>query len=191
VPEDQIDLVEVDRKILAVPARGAVREVDLEIEERVLALESRGLMGVAATTARLLGSTSRDAGFRELRLRVEERANPPPHIHLGDRIAVVVLYHRLTGLAPGASGWLEAELVPGERVLQVNADANLAAVITRLRVLAFSLASGGFVPEPLRPREDVQRVSMQESSITLVTPSRILVFRAGAPRWITQDRVLR
>lgn len=178
----------MDRRILAVPAQGAVREVELGIDERVIALESRGLIGVVTTTTRLLGATSRDPGFRELRLRVAERAAPPPAIHLGDRVALVVLPNRVTALAPGASGWLETELSPLERELRVHVDANLAAVITPVRALAFSLASGGFVPESLSPNEPIERVSLRESSISLFTPGRVLVFRAGSPRWHSQLR---
>ncbi len=175
--------MQVDRRILAVPAEGSVREVFLQIDERVIALETQGLIGVASTSVRLLGATSKDPGFRELRLRVDERARPAPPIHLGERVAIVVLHRRVTGLGPGASRWFETELNPAETQLEVHADANLAAVVTPLRALAFSVKSGGFVSEPLSPSERIEQVSMQESSITLVTPRRILVFRAGSPRW--------
>jgi hypothetical protein len=168
-----------------------VREVQLEVDERVVMLESQGLIGVAATSARLLGATSRDSGFRELRLRVDERRGAPARIHLGDRVALVVMHRRVLGLGPGASSWIETELSPQEREPRVHADANVAVAVTPLRAIAFSLASGGFVSEPLTPGEPIERVSIEESSITLLTPRRVLVFRAGSPRWQTLFRTER
>lgn len=186
--EDRIDLVRVDRRLLAVDADGSTLEVDLELGERVLDLRSDGRVGIATTSARLLGVTTRSASWRELRLRVEERAAGPPAIHLGQRVAVVPLTSRLAALGAESSSWQEIELGPRESIDQLLIDANVAVAVTSRRLIGFAVASGGFVEEPLSPQERIEAASHQESSVALTTSRRLLVFRSGALRWVTRAR---
>ncbi len=63
--EDRVDVVQVDRRLLAVRSGpgGGVVEQRLELGERVLAIRTRGLIGVATTNVRLLGVTSGSSGW--------------------------------------------------------------------------------------------------------------------------------
>lgn len=187
--EDRIDLVQVDRRLLAVGANGSLLEVRLEVGERVLDTRSGGLVGVAATSSRLLGVTTRSSSFRELRYRVREREAAPHRIYLGDRVALVPFASRLAALAPGSTQWNELRLSPSEVVQRVLIESNLAAVVTHRRAIAFAAASG-FVETTLSPNETVERISVEESSLVILTSRRMLVFRAGARRWVARLRDL-
>lgn len=186
--EDRIDLVRVDRRVLAVNAAGSLAEVELEVGERLMETHSQGLVAVASTSVRLLGATAARSGFRELRYRVEEREGPPRTVYLGDRVALVPLRARLLALAPESSQWNEIALTPREDLLRVLIDTNLAAVITPRRAIAFAPESGGFVEVALTPNEDLEQSSLADSSVVLTTSRRVLIFRSGAARWIEQLR---
>ena len=182
--EDAIDLIQVDRRIIAVnSANGAIINVDLELGESVIWTGSEGLVGVAATSVRLLGATAGSRRFHSLRYRVEERASPPQSGYVSERLALVPLAHRLVVLAAGSSAWAELTLGPNEKRLHTSVDANIAAVVTNRRAIAFAAKSGGFVEIVLSPQETLESISIEESSVTLITPRRVLVFRAGAGFW--------
>lgn len=188
--EDRIDVIEVDRRLVAVVADRGLPEIELEIGEQVLETRSGGLVGVATTTSRLLGITAKSANWRELRYRIGERESAPQSVFLGDRVALVAMRTRLAALAPGGTSWNELDLAPSEGILRAVVDANLAGVITARRAIAFA-APSGFVEIPLRPLERVQGESVEESSWVLTTNDRLLIFRVGADRWISQRRTKR
>ncbi len=190
-PEDRVDVALVDRQLLAIRAGdgAAVVAVDLELGETVLASKSRGLVGVALTSARLLGVTSSSSGWHELRYRVRERATPPRKFELGDRIALVALPNRIAGLAPGGTGWIEVELGPGEVPASIHALTNVAVAVTERRAIALS-AKSGFIAVALNPEESRPVVSVDDSSATLVTDRRVLVFRSGDVAWREVQRRL-
>jgi hypothetical protein len=184
VVEDQIDLVEVDNRILAVDARNRrTRQVNLEIGEKVLALDSRGLVAVVRTTARVLGIGTRLADFLEIRYRVAERAMLPGAAYLGDRVAVVALDHRLLGMTTTTPGWLQLEIGPQETLGEFYTETNVVAVTTQRRAIALAPRLSSFAVINLGPSERVLDVSTNESSVTLTTPRRILIFRAGDGQW--------
>ena len=186
--EDRVDVLLVDRRLIAVNATGqSVAELVLELGEEVVASGSQGRLGVAATTARLLGIRAGDPGWTELRYRVSERKSPPERLHLEDRIALVTLPMRIVALTSSSRGWLELGLSPGERVEGVLSDTNLAAVVTPRRAIAISDGSG-FVEIGLGPREQIESTSARSSSISLVTERRVLVFRAGSAFWVEVPR---
>ncbi len=183
-PEDRIDVLEIDRRLLAVragPGR-AVVSVELELGETVQAVRSQGLVGVASTSGRLLGVTSESSRWHELRYRVSEREGPASGLELGDRIALAALATRVAALAPGSTRWVELGLGPGEGTPSLHADANVGVALTPRRAIAFS-ASSGFVEIPLDPGELPASVSLEASSATLTTSRRVLVFRSGDVEW--------
>lgn len=186
--EDRIDVVQVDRRVLAVGANGAFLEIELEIGEQVLESRSQGLVGVVTTNTRLLGASQSAASFRELRYRIEERAALPRHIYLSDRVALVALVNRLAALGPKSGAWNELELGPNEALGHVWIDENLAGATTQRRAIAFAPQSGGFVTVPLSPDETIEQSSLRDSSLLLTTTRRVLIFRAGADRWLAQTR---
>jgi hypothetical protein len=174
-PEDRIDVTVVDRQLLAIRAgdASAVVSVDLELGETVLASRSRGLVGVALTSVRLLGVTSGSSGWHELRYRVRERESPPAEFELQNRLA---------GLAPGGTGWIELQLGLGEAPVSTHSRTNVAVAVTARRAVALS-ARSGFVSVPLAPEENRPSVSLEDSSATLTTSRRVLVFRSGDLAW--------
>jgi hypothetical protein len=183
-PEDRIDVLEIDRRLLAVRAGSgrAVVSVDLELGETVHAARSQGLVGVASTSSRLLGVTSESSRWHELRYRVRDRAGQVPGFEVRDRIAVAALSTRIAALAPGSTSWAELELGPGEGAPSLHADANIAVALTPRRAIAFSRRSG-FVEVALDPKELPASVSLQESSATLRTARRVLIFRSSDVEW--------
>ncbi len=186
--EDRIDVIHVDRKVLAVTASGSFLELDLEIGEQVLDTRSRGLVGVVTTSARLLGVTSNRTSWHELRYRVKEREAAPSRIYLGDTVALVPFKTRLVAIGPQSGQWDELALGPGESLQSVFIETNLAAVVTQRRVIAFAPDSGGYVTLALSPQEEIESSSKSENSLTLMTARRILVFQVGAPRWLERNR---
>lgn len=183
-PEDQLDLVTVDRRVIAVSGRnGATFEATLELDERVLHMDTQGLIGVAATNVRLLGASSGAGRFRTLRYRVEEREQAPPRLLVADRVVLVQLGHRIVALGATSRDWAELTLGPREELRSTHADANVGAIVTDRRAVAFSPASGGFVQTSLAPGDSLETLSLEPSSVTLVTPRRVLIFHAGGARW--------
>ena len=182
--EDQIDLVEVDNRVLAIDARNQrTREIKLEIGEKVLGLDSRGLVAVIRTSARILAIGTRLAEFLEVRYRVGERAMPPTQAYLGDRVAVVALDNRLLGMSTTTRSWLQLDLGPREQLGEFYTQTNVVAVTTQRRAIALAPRLTKFAEVALTPSERVLTVSTNESSITLTTPRRILIFRAGSGGW--------
>ena len=190
--EDQLNLFSVDRRLISVNSvSGSVIETTLEIGEQIVRIESQGLVGVAATNVRLLGTTAGSVRFKPLRYRLEEREGLPAAVHVADRVVLVALPQRVVALAATSAGWSELSLGPREVVKRAGADSNLAVLVTDRRAVAFSPESGGFVEVALSPEEDIESLSLEESSVTLQTPHRVLVFRPGMPVWtqlIRRDR---
>ena len=182
--EDQIDLVEVDNRVLAIDARNRrTREVTLEIGEKVIGLDSRGLVAVVRTTARVLGIGTRLADFLEVRYRVGERAMPPEDVYLGDRVAIVRLDNRLLGMSTTTRSWLQLDIGPRERFGEFYTGTNVVAVTTQRRAIALAPRLTKFAEINLTPSERVLSASTNESSVTITTPRRILIFRAGDGQW--------
>ena len=182
--EDQLDVVQVDRRIIAVSSLGGtIFETPLELGEHVRGILSRGLMGIVTTNVRLLAATAGSSRFKTLRYRVTEREATAPEPQVADRVALVALGPRVAALAASSAGWSQLALGPQEELRHTQVSANLALVLTDRRAVAFSAASGGFVEEPLSPEEAIESVSLKDGSITLETPRRVLVFHAGRPVW--------
>jgi hypothetical protein len=190
--EEQIDLVQVDRRILAVNgATGRVVEVELEVGERVIRLASRGAVGAVSTTARLLGLTSNSANWQEIRHRLSDRKRPPERILVGERVILVPLTTRIAALGMGSGSWAELEIGPGEELRQLRISDNVALALTQRRAIAFPSASADFAQILLTPNEETETISVQPNSVTLTTSRRVLLFREQGLFWsqlIRKDR---
>ena len=189
-PEDQVDVTQVDRHLIAVVGSGVPPvETDLELGEYVVALRSQGFVGVIATNRRLLAVRSQGADFAELRYRIAEKPVQPDAIHVLDRLAVAELGTRLVGFTIENTNWVSLGLGPGEKPRRIEADGgNIAVLVTPRRAIAFGSRSSSFVEETLLPEEDVERVSTSDASITLVLPNKILIFHNGDGRWTSLIR---
>jgi hypothetical protein len=187
--EDRIDVVQVDRRLIAVRGArgGTVADLTLEVGERVLELRSQGLVGAATTTVRLLAVSAGSGGWQELRYRLAGRNSPPERLYVGDRIVLVPLAARLAGFAPDTGGWVEQQLGPSDGAVRVRVDDNVAVALSDRRAIAFAPGSG-FVDVPLDANDRLESVSFRDSSAILTTPRRILIFRAGAAGWTALTR---
>ncbi|MFI5314823.1 MAG: hypothetical protein ACHQ6T_03925 [Myxococcota bacterium] len=177
-------MLQVDRHLIAVAGVGfAAIETDLELGETVVALDSRGFVGVIATNHRLLGVGARSSQFAELRYRIAEKPVDANAVHVLDRVALVELHTRLVGFSAELGGWFELGLGPGEYPRRIDGEGGIAAMVTPRRAIAFSSRSSGFVEESLGPEEDVEGTTFSDASVTLILPHKILIFRAGDNRW--------
>jgi hypothetical protein len=187
--EDRIDLIQVDRRILAIDSRSnREKEFTLDVNEQLLGLDSRGAVAVVRTNQRLLGLTTEHASWQELRYRVGERRVPPEDVYLGDRVLAVPLDNRLVALSTTSDSWQMLELGAREQMRRALADNNLVAVVTQRRAIAFSVTFPNFVEVTLTPQEEIENTSVNDSSITVVTSRRILIYRAGAGVWTDRNR---
>ncbi len=187
--EDQIDILQTERRLIAVDAAGRpVSELDLEVGEVVVAIGSEGRLAVASTSTRLLGFRSGAPSWVELRYRVSE--SPSERLYLEERVALVTLPERIVALTASSKSWLEIGLSPGERAESVFSASNLGAVVTSRRVIAVSDRTA-FVEIRLSPREQVETSSTSDSSISLMMQRRLLVYRAGSARWVELPRLVR
>ncbi len=190
--EDQLDLFQVDRRVLLIDSKNQrTQEFDLEVGEEILGLESRGLMAVVRTTARLMGTTTEQQNWKEARYRIRERAQPPSRSFVGDRVALVVLQNRLLGMSTTSQNWQEFALGPREPRGRVELGANLAIMLTGRRAIAYGPAISSFVEINLTPNEEIERTQVRDNSATVTTSRRILIFRATAGQWTELRRSAR
>ncbi len=183
--EDRIDVFQVDRRLIAFNTKtGEPIEVTLERGERVLSLHNEGLMGFVATNVRLLGVSIRSDNWEEIRYRVMDRnRNAPDQLHVEDRVILVALPTRLVAFSATIPRWAELELGPKERILNMDVDTNVAAVLTQRRAIGFSAKKSGFAEIKLTPREAVESFKLEENSIRIVTSRRVLLFRSDTKLW--------
>lgn len=182
VDADVVSIVPLEHRVLAVnPVTGPVAETDLAVNETFLGYRTSGRLGVAATSRRLLGITSRSAVWAELKLRVSE-GDREPEMVVEDRVALVQLPKRIAGITSVSPIWHDVELASDEEVRQIVSAAQVAAVITDRRAIGFAQGSG-FVAEPLAATERLERSSADDRSVQIVTSNRVLVFQQGARRW--------
>jgi hypothetical protein len=182
--EDRLDVLRVDRRLLAVSAdSGGILEVKLRPDEKLQFLESQGVVGVAASNERLLGATTRSSSWQEVRLRVRERKVPIERAYLGDRLALVPLQRRLLALTRGSGIWTELKLLPGETPVRVEVASGVGVCLTERRAIGVSSEGGGFSEVSLTPREKIESVSLKDQSATVQTLYRVLVFRTAEAGW--------
>ena len=187
--EDRIDLIQVDRRILAIDSRSQRQlEFTLDVNEQLLGLDSRGAVAVVRTNQRLLGLTSEHGSFQQLRYRVGERQAVPDDVYLGDRVLAVPLENRLVALSTTTESFQILEMGPREQIQRALADNNVVGIVTQRRAIAFSVRFPSFVEVTLSPKETIENTSVNDSSITLVTSRRILIYRAGTGVWNDLNR---
>ncbi len=187
--EDQLEIVERNRQILAIDAwTGAVAVADLRVDEEVLWRKVRGRIALVVTGERLLAAVP-GFGWSERELGVSESG--PLHLALGDRVAVVATDRRVFGFEGLSGTWSQSGLGPREKVLAVAAGTNVAVATTRTRVLGVAAARGGLFEADLGIREPAESIRAHGSFATVTTPRRILTFRAPDGVWQSTDVTFR
>jgi len=138
---------------------------------------------VVRTTARLMGTTTEQQDWKEVRYRIRERENPPQRSFLGDRVALVVLKDRLLAMSTTSLSWQEFALGPREPRGRIVTGTNLAVMLTGRRAIAFGPGISSFVEINLTPNEEIEGSQVRDNSATVTTSRRILIFRAAAGQW--------
>lgn len=188
---ERIDVIAVERdgrELFAFDAlTGRRPRIDLEIDEEVLLIRTRGRIGIVLTDRRVLGVAAGTPWIEE-RLRLQETATDRGLVE--SRIALVVTDRRALAFTGGA-GWIEEDFGPQEGASSIRAGAAAGVVTTNRRALGIAPSLQRFVSESLRVREVLESVTAQDTLVTLRTDRRILVFSAPRANWSEQKRRIR
>jgi len=153
----------------------------LALDETVLWSSSRGAVGVALTTDRVLAVGIESGQWQEARYQRTESA--PTSAQLGDRIAVVITSQRAIGFDGGSGNLVEVRLGLKEQVVAVEVGANSAVVVTDRRALGLSPSAGGFFPVKIQLNERLESLVAKSNIATLRTDRRLLIFRSRSGSW--------
>jgi hypothetical protein len=187
---DVLEILELDRKLLAVDARtGGQLELDLDLGERVLWKTTRGRVGMVLTDRRVLATAVESGTWQEIDLQNGERV--VGRAQLGDRVALLLTNRRAIGFNGESRNLLESPLGLRERVLSTGVGRNVAVVVTDRRALGLSPSVGGFFDTPVLLGETVERVEAESNLVTVTTPRRLLIFRTPTGSWEIRLRDLR
>jgi hypothetical protein len=187
--EELLDVLLVDRDLLAMSGRrgGQIAE-RLQLDESVLWLGSRGKVGVAITTRRILAVATGSGSWQETSyLRGEQ---PPSAATLGDRVALVFTGRRALGVDGGSGNIVEYRLGPKERLIASQVGANVAVFATERSALGLSPLKGGFFPVKLSVAERIESINAAANLATLTTDRRVLIFRTPTGTWEERSRDL-
>ena len=187
---DVLEIIELDRKLLAVDARtGGQLELDLRLGERVHWRATRGRVGMALTDQRILAVAVASGTWQQIEIQNGEQV--PGHPELGDRVGLLLTTRRAIGFDGGSRNLLEAPLGLRERVLATAVGRNVAVVVTDRRALGLSPSVGGFFDTPVQLGETVERIVAESNIATVTTPRRLLIFRTPTGTWEIRLRDLR
>jgi hypothetical protein len=186
---DQIEVVVVDRDVLAIDARGsAERSIRLNLHEQVGFRAARGIVGAALTDQRVLFFAA-NRGWLELRWQAGEI--PPERVLLGERVALLATSKRIIGFNAESGVAIDERVTPQEPVIDLAIGANTGAAQTSRRLLGLSLTAGSFVEEKIGVNEPVESFEAGANIITVTTPRRILIFRSTGASWEERSRRIR
>lgn len=179
---DVLEILEIDRKLLAVDARGGGQvELDLRLNERVKWRAARGRVGMALTDQRVLAVAVASGFWQEAELQSGEHV--PGHAELGDRVGLLVTSRRAIGFESEGRNLFESSLGLRERVLASAVGRNVAVLVTDRRALGLSPQAGGFFETTVRLGETIERVVAESNLATVTTNQRLLVFRGPSGSW--------
>jgi hypothetical protein len=174
--EDDLQIMVLPQRILAVGTRGGQREIALEIGERVLWEGVRGRIGMVLTDRRALGVTTESGSWQSTRYRRTETVPDPPL--LADRVALLLLRTRLVGLDGSSGNFVEISIGPGEKVVDWAVGQNVGVAVTSRRALGISAFAGGFFATTIDVGERIDGLQAVANSATLTTSRRLLTFRS-------------
>ena len=184
---DVLEILELDRELLAIDARGGGQlEIGLRLEERVLWKTTRGRVGMVLTDQRVLAVAAGSGTWQQIELQSGEEAQG--QARLGDRVGLLLTSRRAIGFDGGSRNLLESSLGLRERVLATAVGRNVAVVVTDRRALGLSPSTGGFFDTPIQLGESVVRVEAESNLATVTTNRRLLIFRTPTSTWEVRVR---
>lgn len=179
---DVLEILELDRELLAIDARGGGQlELRLRLGERVAWKATRGRVGMVLTDQRVLAVAVGSGSWQDLGLQREEQVHG--RALLGDRVGLLLTSRRAIGFDGGSRNLLETSLGLREQVHATAVGLNVAVVVTDRRALGLSPAVGGFFETPVLLGETIERVEAESNLATVTTSRRLLVFRTPTGSW--------
>lgn len=186
---DQIEIVFLERDVLALGAAGGDARVRLDLDEQVLFHGARGIAGAVVTNRRLLLVSAGGAAFREVPF-LREELPPDAGPLLGERVVLLRTSRRLLGFS-GTTGRLsEYRIGPNETLDHLGIAEGVAIGVTSRKALGFSARTGGFFEIALQVRETIEAVDVRAELATVTTNRRLLVFRGLGGAWGERRRQL-
>ena len=178
---DQLEIVRLERELLALGAAGGDARVRLELDEQVVWTGSQGVVGAAVTDRRLLFVAAGNGTWQEVRLRRDEKA--PTAARVSDRVVLADTSRRLLGFSEIGGAPREYQLGPNERVEAVEVAEGVGIAVTDRKALGYSAQRGGFFEISLEIREQIESIDVRAELATLRTNRRLLVFRGLSGVW--------
>jgi len=179
---DVLQILELDRQLLAVDARGGGEiALRLNLGEQVLWKQAQGRVGFALTDERIVAVATGSAAWQQLDLQNGEDVYG--HAVLGDRVGLLVTSRRAIGFDAGSGNLLESPLGLRERVIDSAVGRNVAVLVTDRRALGMSPQVGGFFDVPIQLGESIERVEAESNVATITTDRRLLIFRTPTRTW--------
>jgi hypothetical protein len=187
---DILEVLQIDRDLVAVEARsGGLLTLRLRLEEDVVWMGSRGSVGVAFTTQRILAVAADTAAWQEVERFQAELL--PEQALLGDRVALIITSRRILGFTERVGNFLESRRILRERVLASRTGQNVAVVVTDRRALAMSPQADSFFETPIQLKERLESVRAASNLATVTTNRRVLIFHGPFGSWEERRRELR
>lgn len=185
---DQIEILRLDRDLVALGASGGDARIRLELDEELVWTGSRGFVGAAVTNRRLLLVAAGRGLWREVRWLRDEVA--PRSAWLGERVVLAHSTRRVLGFSAFSSGVSEYRLGPNETLEAVDVAEGIAVALTDRKALGFSSRLGNFAETSLGLRERVESLDVRAELGTVTTNRRLLVFRGSGGVWGDRRRTL-
>ncbi len=185
---DLLEIVFLDRDVVALSGEGGQVSVRLNLTERVLWSGSRGTVGVVITNERLLAVATGSAAWQQERYQRGEA--PPADAQLGDRVALATTRRRVLGFLGTTGNLVEYRLGPHEALRSVRVGENVGVFVTDRKAIGLSPSAGGFTETKLQLRERIESVDTRSTLATVTTNRRLLVFRAPTGAWSERRREL-
>lgn len=183
-PEDLIDLVASDGKIIAVIEGRKTMAVDLRLKEQVLWRGSKGYLGACLTDHRFFVISASSGTWQSLPLNSDESEKAVAT--LSPYLALMVAGDRVVVFDAASDRFIDTQVPLSDELLATKVEKYVAVVVTSGRALGFAAETSGFNEIILRAREDLESVKITSSKAVVITSDRLLSFAASGSGWHEQ-----
>lgn len=184
---DVLEILVVDRKLLAIDAAGGGQTVArLRLDEAVVWKGARGKVGVVITDQRVLAVATQSGSWQEADYGRTEIG--PKSALVGERVALAITSERVLGFDGGSGNLVEQRLKPREKVVAARVGENVGVVVTDRRAVGLSPFLGGFFSVAIGLKDQLESVSAESNIATLTSNRQILIFRATTGTWEERNR---
>ncbi len=184
---DAVDIVQVQRDLVAFRDAASTVSLRLEPTEQVVWIGAQGRVGIVLTNKRVLGVT-RVHGWRDSRLRPRDGQ---ALAQLGGRVALVITDQRLLWLDAASGALRSQELGAGERLVTSAVQDDVAVAVTNRRAIGFSGGRSFSADTGIRAQERFYALRVLGTVGSVETSRRFLVFSATTASWSASPRPIR